>query len=149
MRNFTCVTTLVIDRHIAKAQAKYLATTLSREFGVQTLSYFGTDQLISKGYPIKGIFDILIQLAGRLYFGYSRASWEAVSHANFHEGRPDMLQVRLEDEPLPTIFTDPAYLQHGRQLLVVNYMDESCRTSVHFLPDSESVRMMYHVSDDK
>ena len=40
--------------------------------------------------------DLTIQLASRLYFGYLPASWETVSTAHFHLGRPEIVQVVLK-----------------------------------------------------
>ncbi|KAH3484288.1 hypothetical protein KXW24_008965, partial [Aspergillus fumigatus] len=57
---------------------------------------FGKAVLLAHSAPIKATVDLTIQLASRLYFGYLPASWETVSTAHFHLGRPEIVQVVLK-----------------------------------------------------
>ncbi|KAG0645551.1 Highly reducing polyketide synthase [Hyphodiscus hymeniophilus] len=202
---YLCTTTPAIDAHILSARAAYFATTSSREFAYHSVPLFGKELLISKSLSMKGIFDIIIQLAGRLYFGYNQASWEAISHAEIHKGRAEMLQIctpsvvafceaaldsemsaltrrnlllravndhgavlkggskaglgfrrifdamdemREDTEELPRVLKNSTYKNHVRQLLAVNFTDDSLLTSVYLLPEPESVWIMYHISDN-
>jgi hypothetical protein len=90
---YTCTTTPEIDAQILAIRQKRLETAARYEYCDIWQHSFGKDLLLSRGYPIKGIFDVLIQLAIFYYFGKNRPVWEAVSMQGFHKGRPDVVQV--------------------------------------------------------
>ncbi|KAM0345449.1 hypothetical protein ACHAPU_006376 [Fusarium lateritium] len=90
------VTTEDIDSRIVTLRQDYLAITSNKRYVPHVVNSFGKTILLSHSAPIKATVDLTIQLASRLYFGYLPASWETVSTAHFHLGRPEIVQVVLK-----------------------------------------------------
>nr|ALQ32981.1 putative polyketide synthase [Fusarium sp. NRRL 25184] len=90
------VTTEDIDSRIETLRQDYLAITSTKQYVPHLINSFGKTLLLSHSAPIKATVDLTIQLASRLYFGYLPASWETVSTAHFHLGRPEIVQVVLK-----------------------------------------------------
>ncbi|GKU06255.1 unnamed protein product [Fusarium langsethiae] len=90
------VTTEDIDSHIETLRKDYLAITSTKQYVPHFINGFGKTLLLDNSAPIKATVDLTIQLASRLYFGYLPASWETVSTAHFHLGRPEIVQVVLK-----------------------------------------------------
>jgi hypothetical protein len=89
-------TTVEIGAHITLLREKYVAITGPKTYTPHVVPAFGTAVLLANAAPIKATVDLTIQLASRLYFGYLPASWETVSTAHFHKGRPEIVQVVLK-----------------------------------------------------
>ncbi|KAF7713846.1 Polyketide synthase [Penicillium ucsense] len=112
LEEYALSTSPEIDEHILVVRKQHLQTTSSREYGYKTLPHFGKNFLAEHGCPIKSVFDVTIQLASKLYFGYNPASWEPMSMAHFHKGRTEIFQGVLpsvaefcesaRDEAMPT-----------------------------------------------
>ncbi len=56
------------------------------------MNRFGKDFLLAHGAPAKAIFNLVIQLASRLFLGYNLPSWEPVSLAHYHKGRIELIE---------------------------------------------------------
>ncbi|RDW64263.1 hypothetical protein BP5796_10765 [Coleophoma crateriformis] len=93
LEEYVLTTTPDIDNHMDVLREKYLSYTSKREFANYELKSFGNTLLAEHNCPIKATFDLTIQLASRIYFGYTPASWEPVSMAQFHKGRFAIVQV--------------------------------------------------------
>lgn len=108
---FYLQTTPEIDNRILEVRQKFKDDVSQFGYRDVVLSQFGKQILLDRGLPIKGIFDIMCQLANFYFYGYSAQSWEAVSMSHYHKGRPDIVQVvtpviekfclTAEDENLP------------------------------------------------
>ncbi|KAF7445064.1 Polyketide synthase module protein [Pyrenophora tritici-repentis] len=85
-----------IEAHISTLRDKYAAVTGAKIYTPHLIPSFGKALLLAHSVPIKATVDLTIQLASRLYFGYLPASWETVSTAHFHLGRPEIVQVVLK-----------------------------------------------------
>ncbi|KIL85244.1 polyketide synthase [Fusarium avenaceum] len=96
LKEIPLVTTEDIDSHIETLRQDYLAITSTKQYVPHLVNSFGKSLLLSHSAPIKATVDLTIQLASRLYFGYLPASWETVSTAHFHLGRPEIVQVVLK-----------------------------------------------------
>ncbi|PKX94848.1 choline/carnitine O-acyltransferase [Aspergillus novofumigatus IBT 16806] len=89
-------TTAEIEALMAMLRDKYAATTGAKIYTPHLVPSFGKAVLLAHSAPIKATVDLTIQLANRLYFGYLPASWETVSTAHFHLGRPEIVQMVLK-----------------------------------------------------
>ncbi|OBT63538.1 PKS/NRPS-like protein [Pseudogymnoascus sp. 23342-1-I1] len=58
-----------------------------------TLSNFGGSICRLNNYPPKSLFQLIVALASKLYFGAIVPLWETVSLGNFHRGRVEINQV--------------------------------------------------------
>ncbi|KAG8669365.1 hypothetical protein FPOAC1_008759 [Fusarium poae] len=96
LKEISLVTTEDIDSHIGTLRQDYLAITSTKQYVPHFINGFGKTFLLDSSAPIKATVDLTIQLASRLYFGYLPASWETVSTAHFHLGRPEIVQVVLK-----------------------------------------------------
>ncbi|RGP65177.1 polyketide synthase [Fusarium longipes] len=119
------VTTEDIDSHIETLRQDYLAITSTKQYVPHFINSFGKNLFLSHSAPIKATVDLTIQLASRLYFGYLPASWETVSTAHFHLGRPEIVQVVLKsvmdfcdaalDDSVPRVDARAKLLQAARE----------------------------------
>ncbi|MBE3044817.1 choline/carnitine O-acyltransferase [Candidatus Bathyarchaeota archaeon] len=90
---FVLKTTPVLDERILQVRGRFEQEIAKFGYRDIILTEFGKDTLLSKGLPIKGIFDLLCLLANYYYYGRNAQSWEAVSMSHYHKGRPDIVQV--------------------------------------------------------
>jgi hypothetical protein len=86
-------TTPVIEDEITAARTEFLQTVAPVQYTLLNYTSFGSTLLESHRLPSKSAWEIIIQLATRLFFGYNPASWQAVSMEQYHQGRPDIIQV--------------------------------------------------------
>ncbi|KLP06747.1 Uncharacterized protein Y057_11423 [Fusarium fujikuroi] len=93
LKEIPLVTTDDINNRIESLRHGYLAVTSAKQYVPHLIKSFGKTTLLSHSAPIKATVDLTIQLASRLYFGHLPASWETVSTAHFHLGRPEIVQV--------------------------------------------------------
>nr|ALQ32765.1 putative polyketide synthase [Fusarium aywerte] len=125
LKEIPLVTAEDIDSRIAVLRQDYLAITSTKQYVPHLIKSFGKTLLLSHSAPIKATVDLTIQLASRLYFGYLPASWETVSTAHFHLGRPEIVQVVLKsvmefcdaalDEDVPRAEARAKLLQAARE----------------------------------
>lgn len=92
LEEHVAVTSPEIQAHIETLRERHLHMASQRQYAYHSLPTLNNEFLASYNVPIKGVMDVTIQLASCLYFGSNPASWEAVSLARFHKGRPDMMQ---------------------------------------------------------
>jgi hypothetical protein len=90
---FRLVTTPEIDNHMMVLRQRYSEVTSQREFVFHPMTQLGIGFLNSRHMPIKGILDVVVQLAIRTYYGCHTEVWEGVSIAHYHKGRHDMIQT--------------------------------------------------------
>lgn len=93
---YVLTTTPDIESHMNVLRERYTGYTSKREYLDFALTNLGTKVLADHAGPIKATFDLTIQLASRLYFGYNPASWEPVSTALYHKGRFAIAQVTTD-----------------------------------------------------
>ncbi|KAM0377373.1 hypothetical protein ACHAPY_002188 [Fusarium culmorum] len=125
LEEISLVMTQDIDSHIETLRHDYLAITSTKQYVPHFINGFGKTLLLDSSAPIKATVDLTIQLASRLYFGYLPASWETVSTAHFHLGRPEIVQVVLKsvmdfcdaalDESVPRAEARAKLLQAARE----------------------------------
>ncbi|KEY73875.1 hypothetical protein S7711_06085 [Stachybotrys chartarum IBT 7711] len=84
--------TPAIEEHARLLGDRYKQATSTSTYVREQLHEFGTNFLLQRKVPSKGVIDLTFQLALRLFFGKNMASWEPTSGAIFHAGRADALQ---------------------------------------------------------
>ena len=84
-----------IEAHIKRVQQQFttIAGPLACEIDRYSIRHFGGAFLRSHNCAPKTGYQLVIQLASLLYFGYQPPSWETVSMRFFHKGRVDIIQV--------------------------------------------------------
>ena len=92
-KEFALNTTPALDERVLHVRDRFKHEITRFGYRDVVLSEFGTDILLDKHLPIKGIFDLLCLLANYYYYGYNAQSWEAISMSHYHKGRPDIVQV--------------------------------------------------------
>ncbi|KAF2024966.1 ketoacyl-synt-domain-containing protein [Setomelanomma holmii] len=85
----------MINTHIEKVRADYIAATSTAEHAFLTFDNYGATFLRAQRCSPKSVFQMVVQLAALELFGYSPACWETVSVAHFHMGRVEIIQVIL------------------------------------------------------
>ncbi|MCJ1404087.1 hypothetical protein MMC11_007312 [Xylographa trunciseda] len=83
----------VIEKHIGRVQEKFNGRFQPIELTHFRVDNFGTTFLRSHKCPSKPGYQMVIQLACLLYYGYQPPSWETISMARFHKGRIDWIQA--------------------------------------------------------
>lgn len=91
----TFVITPAIEGHIGRVQEQFNNLGLLAEAAHYTCTQFGSTFLRRHNCAPKAGYQLVIQLASRLYFGYQPPCWETVSMRTFRKGRVDILQVVL------------------------------------------------------
>ena len=96
---FSFVITPEIENHIINFQQQFdrISQSLCAECDHFICRKFGSTFLRSHGCTPKTGFQLVIQIASRLYFGYQPPSWETVNMRPFYMGRVDIVQVVLPE----------------------------------------------------
>ena len=81
--------------HISRLESTFHKEITPYEYTHHTFSSFGSTFLRSHKLAPKTTFQIIIQLASRLYFGVQHPCLEAVSMRAFHKGRLDFIQTTI------------------------------------------------------
>ena len=86
-----------IEAHIARVLQQFttITTPLACEIRNYSIDQFGAAFLRRYSCAPKTGYQLVIQLASLLYFGYQPPSWETVSMRSFRKGRVDIIQVVL------------------------------------------------------
>jgi hypothetical protein len=92
-KEFAIRTTPAIESRILEVRQRFIDDVSKFGYRDVILPQFGTKALLERGLPIKGIFDLMCQLANYYFYGYTAKSWEAISMSHYHKGRPDIVQV--------------------------------------------------------
>lgn len=82
-----------IEAQILKVRNEYNQAIAAREHRVSTPLEYGSALMKKHKLAPNSAFQMLVQLAGRYYFGYTSACWETVLQSNFHKGRVEINQV--------------------------------------------------------
>lgn len=88
---------LVIDS-IVEARITHVQQQFSEKYAPIELAHH-RDTILGKNFfskhksPSKASYQVIIQLAYLLYYGFQPESWETVSMARFHKGRVDWVQA--------------------------------------------------------
>ena len=93
VEELTCATNSVIESQIDRIRATFKATFKPIDFTRFRTSAFGSAFLRSHACPVKSGYQIVIQLACLIYYGYNPPSWETVTMARFNKGRVDWNQA--------------------------------------------------------
>ena len=96
LEEVSLLTTPDIDS-IAKTIHDNYTTTLSKyQFAHHRTNAFGKELLAANSLPYKGTFDIVVQLASRLFRGWTPPSYEPLSMLHHYKGRLEWVQVVTE-----------------------------------------------------
>ncbi|KAL4759179.1 choline/carnitine O-acyltransferase [Aspergillus foveolatus] len=82
-----------IDARIHETRSIYTAAIASREHRYTTWTGYGSSFMKAYKIPANSAFQLVVQLAGRYYFGQTSPCWETVLQSNFHTGRVEINQV--------------------------------------------------------
>ena len=93
LKEFAIRTTPAIESQIIEVRQRFIDDVSKFGYRDIILHHFGTKALLKRGLPIKGVFDLMCQLANYYFYGYTAQSWEAISMSHYHKGRPDIVQV--------------------------------------------------------
>lgn len=95
VEEFTFDTNDILENHIGRVHQLFNNSVTRPELVHFFGTHFGSDYLRAKKCPAKTGYQLVIQLASLLYFGYQPPSWETISTRVFHKGRVDIIQVVL------------------------------------------------------
>ena len=87
----------LLTANISTIQTRFAETFQSIEFRHYYISIFGSTFLRSHKCPPKTGYQLVVQLACRLWYSHFPDIWETVSLARFHKGRIDWLQTVSEE----------------------------------------------------
>ncbi|KAL4751731.1 hypothetical protein BDW72DRAFT_202796 [Aspergillus terricola var. indicus] len=82
-----------IDTRIHETRSIYTAAIASREHRYTTWNGYGSSFMKARKIPANSAFQLVVQLAGRYYFGQTSPCWETVLQSNFRTGRVEINQV--------------------------------------------------------
>ncbi|KAL4814821.1 Choline/Carnitine o-acyltransferase-domain-containing protein [Aspergillus spinulosporus] len=82
-----------IDARIRETRSTYTAAISSREHRYTTWNGYGSSFMKARKIPPNSAFQLVVQLAGRYYFGQTSPCWETVLQSNFRTGRVEINQV--------------------------------------------------------
>jgi hypothetical protein len=79
-------TTTEIDDSIIRMRADWLERVVDVDYGKLVYDGFGANYLKARRCNPQSGYEIVLQLAARMIFGYNRASWQAVNMSHYHKG---------------------------------------------------------------
>ncbi|KAL3465725.1 hypothetical protein BJX64DRAFT_285328 [Aspergillus heterothallicus] len=82
-----------VESRIQHLRASYNTATTTREHSYPPPLTYGSSLMQRHKIPPNSAFQLLVQLAGRYYFGYTSPCWETVLQSNFATGRVEINQV--------------------------------------------------------
>ncbi|KAK2761770.1 polyketide synthase [Arachnomyces sp. PD_36] len=82
-----------IEEQILKVRRDYDQAIAVREHRISTPVKYGSSLIKKHKLPPNSAFQMMVQLAGRYYFGHTGACWETVLQSNFQKGRVEINQV--------------------------------------------------------
>ncbi|KAL2044068.1 hypothetical protein ABVK25_012498 [Lepraria finkii] len=91
----TFLVNIDVQSHIKRVEEQFRAKNYMTEFGHFQYTKFGGTFFRTHQCAPKTGFQLVIQLASLLYFGYQQPSWETVSMRTFQKGRVDIFQTVL------------------------------------------------------
>lgn len=87
------VTDPIIEDRISHIQRQFADKYAPIEFAHHRVNVLGNNFLRKHKCPSKAGYQVIIQLACLLYYGYQPESWETISMSRFHKGRVDWIQA--------------------------------------------------------
>ncbi|CZT12486.1 related to lovastatin nonaketide synthase [Rhynchosporium agropyri] len=90
---------------LSRARQAFLDTVSNIDFELATIPILGASFLTDQQLSAAHSWEIITQIASRLFFGRQLASWTAVLMDMYHLGRPDVVQVCT---PVVVSFIDAA-----------------------------------------
>ncbi|KAI5920728.1 hypothetical protein F4810DRAFT_713262 [Camillea tinctor] len=93
LEEFTLITSPEIQVAMQDYRKQYIEFMEPREYARHISAQINRNIAEEHKIPLKGVLDLTVQLASRLFFGYNRPSWETLSMSHFHRGRVEMLQL--------------------------------------------------------
>lgn len=114
---------------LSSAQQGFLDTVSNIEFELATIPKLGKAFFAARQLPPAHSWQIITEIASRLFFGRQLASWTAVLMDMYHLGRPDVVQVCT---PVVVSFIDAAIkeIQPGEEESVKQDLRNKFRASV-------------------
>ena len=82
-----------IESRITRIQQQFSEIYSPIEFVHHSIHILGNKFLRFHKCPAKAGYQVIIQLACLLYYGYQPESWETISMSRFHKGRVDWIQA--------------------------------------------------------
>lgn len=119
LEEYTLTTTPAIDGLIWNIRTRFIGDVSRVEFNSLTMTTLPLSLLRAHKCPTKSIFEVIIQVGSRRFFGYSPASWQPVSMEHYHKGRPEIVQTCTKEifEFCNAIYDDKVSTSAKRKLL--------------------------------
>lgn len=105
-KEYQYITNAELDLHLANIKEEYEKSYSPSETESFTGNHFGTLYLRSHNVPPKSGYQVIIQLASLMYFGYHPPSFQTISMGLFNKGRVELIQSVL---PEILAFTQSAF----------------------------------------
>lgn len=83
----------IIEVRVSQIQQQFSEKYAPIEFVHHRVNTLGNNFLRKHKCPSKAGYQVIIQLACLLYYGYQPESWETISMSRFHKGRVDWIQA--------------------------------------------------------
>lgn len=111
---------VIIDERISKLRSEHLARLSGYSFSCYVHRTWSTEFCRSYKLPTKSVFQMVIQLAVRLHFGYNPLSWDMVVQRQFLRGRFDNMNVQTAEVAAfcKTALNDEAIPREKRRLFL-------------------------------
>ena len=97
LEEYTFTSNADIDKQIERVEERFYSSICKTEYVHFSCSSFGGSFLKLHNCAAKTGYQLVIQLASLLYFGYSPPSWETITMRTFDKGRVDIIQTVLPE----------------------------------------------------
>lgn len=85
-------TSLELDNHICRIREEQSRRVSDIDYSKLVYPRYGAKYFRDRKISPNSGYEIIVQLATRLFFGYNQAAWQAVNMSHFHKGRVDIFQ---------------------------------------------------------
>ena len=97
LEEYTFTSNADIDKQIERVEQRFYSSICKIEYVHFSCSSFGGSFLKLHNCAAKTGYQLVIQLASLLYFGYNPPSWETITMRTFDRGRVDIIQTVLPE----------------------------------------------------
>lgn len=97
LEEYTFASHAEIDDQISQVEQRFHSRMCKTEYVHFSCFAFGGSFLKLHNCPAKTGYQLVIQLASLLYFGYNPPSWETITMRTFYKGRVDLIQTILPE----------------------------------------------------
>lgn len=97
LEEYTFTSNADIDNQISRVEQRFYSSICKTEYVRSSCSSFGASFLKLHNCAAKSGYQLVIQLASLLYFGYNPPSWETITMRTFEKGRVDIIQTVLPE----------------------------------------------------